>query len=361
MSDLKLYTGPCGGWEPPRPGPDGVIRYVPPPHCSVDMRKLDDLRETIDIRKCACPQDWYDPELHPWIISQYSGAHQPAFDFRTSRDIRTCRDIRHPEYNNIIQLILGFGRRLRPADDLALLYREWLDLDTARGVGLDHNGEIVGIDRKVRVYHDEYTSFGFNGSGRIGFQQGTFSPHPVKGFFTQDLLDYQYRRLIWFKSVANRSNASSADINSLFRIGLGFKVRKRVAVADLNAMHMRIMVMYQASPLDLAILRKMAAIVKPVGVYYDMYVVPEPKETLGFNGSSYQPFGQGTFNRNKLEDLSWKPDIPADDNIFFGMHKSRRNGFNTYWTVGRNESGTFNSEARRGKAQGPYPKGDKPS
>lgn len=352
--NLILHKFPCGDWKPAEPDENGIIHYIPPPHCSVDIRRIDDFRSPIDIRNCKCPEDWYNAELHPWIISQYSGAHEPAFDFHTTANLRLSKDIRHPDYNNIIKLILHFGHRLRPGDDLALLYQKWLDIDTAEGVGLDHNGEILGIDRLIEIPFDETQTFGFYGSGRQGFGQAPFSPHPENGFFIDKLDDPHFRRLIWFISVANRSNDSAADINRLFRIGLGFRVRKRVGVIDLNEMRFRILVQYDASPLDLAIIRKMARIVKPVGVRYDLYKSWRPETTFGFNGSELQPFNQGTFNNNTVENLSWKPEIPPDDEIFFGFHGTGRTGFNTSEELDYNVAGTFNSIQRRGQAHAPY-------
>lgn len=326
--------------------------FKPAPYCSLDFRRIDDLRENFNIRRETCDPDWWNPETQPWILSQYSAAWKPAFDFRSRRNLRERRDIRHPEYNNIVQLLLYMGKEIRPTADLDLLYSKIVDIDTARGKGLDIAGQLLGIDRKIKVRFDDNRAFGFQGSGKQGFRQATFSPHPRRGYFEQELLDYQFRRLLWFKSVANRSNDSSYDINRLLRIGLGFKVRKRVAVTDLNAMHMRCLVLYKASRLDLALIEKMLAIVKPGGVYYDMYVVPQPESTFGFAGTGFQPFGQGTFNPNRVIKLSWEPDIRKDDKIYFGINGTRRTGFNTEKTTGFNIAGTFNSLGRMNQAQG---------
>ena len=330
----------------PGPLPDGSV-YIPPPHCCNDVRHMDDVREVANFRECSCEIDWYDSNLHPWIISQFSTDKEPAFDFRSSKDLRLCKDIRHPYAITIKQLIYSMGRRMRTWDDFRLWYQEVLDMDTAHGVSLDKIGKLLGIDRKVRIRDTGEDQFGFSGQfPRTGFNQQPFTvkPRPRNGFFEQDLPDHLFRRLLWFKSFANRCDDSTATLNWLLRVALGNPVSKPLVVNDLQSMHLRVTYLWPASPLDQAIVEKAFALVKPMGMSYSSYVAARDVETFGFNGQELQNFGHGNFSPHRVINLGGS-NTPTDDGLMFGFRGSNRTGFDTYPSHGF--AGSMNTAGRR--------------
>lgn len=129
------------------------------------------------------------------------------------------------QYGNsltIRKLLSDFYGQIDPAEDIAVFYKNIMNIETASGIGLDIWGRIVGVERNIYVNDSyvEYPLFGFRGGGKNAnpFDQGIFFD-PDQVISGERILialdDDNYRALILYKALANISSADMATLNQL--------------------------------------------------------------------------------------------------------------------------------------------------
>lgn len=232
-----------------------------------------------------------DIEDQPYIISQYGNS--PV----------------------IKQLLYAFSQYINPETDIQTFYDNIINVMTAKGIGLDIWGRIVGVERNI--YIDSTTSddpiFGFK-SGGVPFNQGIFfNPDNVqtgKRILTT-LIDDSYRQLILFKALANISSADLATLNQLavklFNsadiVATNITVPGTLPNGDMyNAAPMAVRFLWRQnslSNLDKQLFTTGLLLSLAAGVEYDVNVISKDP-LFGFAGSGLNPFNQGAFVKISL-------------------------------------------------------------
>ena len=187
----------------------------------------------------------------------------------------------------IMDIVRKFAERIDPNPDIDLFYREIFDLDTAQGIGLDIWGAIVNIPRFLIVEYGDY--FGFQGSLLHPFDQRPFY-NPGGAVYCR-LEDEAYRRLIYYKAMANIGDATIPTLNRLLK----YLYDDRVYVLEIGVMEIRVMFERLMTPYEYAFYRNYALFAKGAGVGWELYQIPSAF-TFGFQESGLQPFNQGAFD-----------------------------------------------------------------
>lgn len=206
-------------------------------------------------------------------------------------------------------------------------YKNYWNVDTAAGLGLDYWGRIVVVDRTVQV---EYlpTTFGFY-EAWSGSSPGYAQPGPViinnmalvlvstitpsdtddrvqpfdqAPFYdghvvtqTVTLADGPYRTLILAKALANISDCTTRSLNKILRLVFSGSDTRRCYVQTDNNMNMRYVFEFPLSPVEKTIAIQSAIMPRPAGVKLSIMQI-DREGTFGFaEGQDYQPFNQGTF------------------------------------------------------------------
>lgn len=227
-----------------------------------------------------------DIEDQPYILSQYGNS--PV----------------------IKRLLYAFSQYINPEADIQTFYDNIINVMTAKGIGLDIWGRIVGVERNI--YIDSTASddpiFGFKGGG-APFNQGIFfDPDNVqtgKRILTT-LIDDSYRQLILFKALANISSADLATLNQLavklFNsadiVATNITVPGTLPNGDMyNAAPMAVRFLWRQnnmSNLDKQLFTTGLLLSLAAGVQYDLNVISKDP-LFGFAGSGLNPFNQGAF------------------------------------------------------------------
>lgn len=229
-------------------------------------------------------------------------------NFRSSSDnLRTCADIRawgnpviQSQYSaspTIKALAQAYWQDVAPYEDLTLFYQSIFDLDTATGVGLDIWGRVVGIGRDLTVDENvEY--FGFYGTGAQPFGQGGTGTFYLTKATTDyySLTDVAYRKMIYWKAMANISDAAAATLNRLMQALLDISLP--VYVLETGVMTIRVVMETSLSAFYTSIIRNYGLMAKGAAVGLEWLVVPTP--VFGFDGTGLQPFGQAPFFHNNI-------------------------------------------------------------
>lgn len=206
-------------------------------------------------------------------------------DFRTETNIRRTRDIRQ-EFLPVIQsqysaspticaLINGFRVNINPYADINMFYQNYVDIDTAAGVGLDVLGNIVDRDRRIM---DRET-----------------------GYY-EKLNDEDYRFLLKYKALAN---ICAADAATLARLNTELWGGLRVWVAEiyyLGPMHIRYIFDFWLTERQLALFKEVGYLCKGAGIGLDYYSI-KTDEVFGFDEQHLQPFNQGVFDPYGVQTL----------------------------------------------------------
>lgn len=187
----------------------------------------------------------------------------------------------------IVALVDGFADKILPGTDIKLFFQEVFDIMSARGVGLDIWGRILGIGRVLQVGDDQV--FGFSGSGLQPFDQGNFYERGVTQAYA--LTDPAYRDLLLIKALANISSADAATVNALLdKLFPG----QKAYVIETGVMSVRFVFEFFLQPYQRTIFSTPGLLTRGAGVGSEWLEV-EPESTFGFAGSNLQPFDQGTF------------------------------------------------------------------
>lgn len=188
----------------------------------------------------------------------------------------------------ILDLIYDFRDNINPAPDMALFYEKLFDLESAEGWGLDNWGRILGIGRHLEIVPDEV--FGYDGSELQPFNQGPFYSPASTDYYA--LGDEAYRRLLWFKAMANISPCDAATVNKHLNWLYGDKA---AYIIDNQDMTIRAVFEFYLSQYEAAIFRNYGFLARSGGVGFEWLQI-EKSSTFGFAGSGLQPFNQGVFH-----------------------------------------------------------------
>lgn len=210
-------------------------------------------------------------------------------DFRGQEDVRECDNIRvelqpyiQSQYGSsttIYQILDDFRSNINPSKDMLVFYDNIFNIATANGVGLDVWGEILVIGRTIT--------------------------DPINGKkFT--LEDDEYRSLLYYKALANITDASLATLNYMLNKlfpelgGVVFNVidekqREDGTFYNNYPMHVRFAFAMYLTDVQLAIFRIGANLIVGAGVGWSLVMI-DTDNTFGFNGSLLQPFNNGVFD-----------------------------------------------------------------
>lgn len=185
-------------------------------------------------------------------------------------------------------ILKSFADKISPNEDIKLFFENIFDPRTARGVGLDIWGRIVGAERNIETYSDEF--WGLRGQNLKNLNEAPFYHEGVTKIY--HLEDEAFRELIFLKAYANISDATMPSIKAIINMlypGGGTAI---------EAGHMKIRVIfldYEMDPYSFALFKQYSLQCLGAGVGWEYYII-DPQETFGFDGSLMETFDQGIFN-----------------------------------------------------------------
>lgn len=207
-------------------------------------------------------------------------------------DIRETILSQYSSSPRLMALIFGLAEVLGTQKDLQTFYKNVFDIDTAKGVGLDIWGRIVGISRSAQMVTSigvPYLGFEAKGVEAVkGFNQAQFYKGKRKTKLA--LSDDAYRLYIKVKAAANITNGSLAELNALLAQLLP---KCKVSLTRIAPMHLKLTCSgplkdYQKNMLLLGDLPPI-----PSGVKLD--IVINGAQYLGFNADNNTGFNDGPF------------------------------------------------------------------
>ena len=208
-------------------------------------------------------------------------------NFHTDTDVRECDDVReelqpylltqYADSVTITQLLADFRDNIDAQNDTDLIEKQFMDIDTAQGIGLDILGRIIGIPRIVQYASQAIT-----------------------------LNDETYRRLLKYKAYANISDASLATLNkmlyTLFDEDLftaeNIVVKEQSGDEYYNSfpMHIRFTAKRELTDEEKILFNVGAILNLSAGVGWSLIVIQD--NIFGFKNSELQPFHCGAFTSN---------------------------------------------------------------
>lgn len=165
----------------------------------------------------------------------------------------------------ILGLIEPLAECIDPTTDIDNFFDVVFNVLTAVGFGLDIWGRIVGVGRVFPV--DAAIYFGFDGSNRVGWNQGIWYSGP--GNSTNFALsDDAYRRLILAKAMSNITDGSIRSLNMIIQTlftgrGNAYVIDDAVTSGDLE---MTYRFQFALTPLDRTIIINSGVLPNPTGV-----------------------------------------------------------------------------------------------
>jgi hypothetical protein len=193
----------------------------------------------------------------------------------------------------LLQLIQNFNTYVDPTANLDAFVDYVWNVETAQGFALDIWGRIVGVTRNIPVGSTgPYLGFEGDTSAQPFGQAPMFAGAFTGGLF--QLSDSAFRTLIYVKALSNISNCTPSSYNQL--LDNLFESRGSCWCADLGNMTMRYVFLFTLEPYEISIIVNSGALPRPAGVLAQIYASSPPATTLGFNGTGFQPFGQGTLS-----------------------------------------------------------------
>lgn len=196
----------------------------------------------------------------------------------------------------IVQLIQNMNEYIDPRANIDAFYELIWNVDTARGVGLNIWGKIVGVSRLLQIPGNDPI---------VGFDNASFPKdwYPMsQGRFAREneittayeLPDDAYKVLVLAKALANIAATTAPALNQLLR-NL-FPGRGRAYVRDLGNMAMQFVFNFNLTTVEYAILTQSGVLPHPAGVFYSVIVIREGLFGFQGQGSSVRPFNHGVFN-----------------------------------------------------------------
>lgn len=171
----------------------------------------------------------------------------------------------------LVQLIESINAWIDPSINIDAFYNLVWDVDTARGVGLDIWGRIVGVGRVLQVPTGKY--FGFDEATTASADPFNQSPFYSGAVLTSNfaLSDDGFRVLILAKAMSNICNGSIGAINQIL-LNL-FPNRGKCYVTDGEDMTFTYTFEFVLSPLEFAIVSQSGALPKPAGVSASVVII----------------------------------------------------------------------------------------
>jgi len=215
-------------------------------------------------------------------------------------------------------LIGSLNVAIDPVADIANIYSNLWNLQTASGQGLNNWGQIVGVQRSLRA-PTAPTYFGFGEAYSLTTSATGVQPFGLATMYagpaatqTYYLDDADYRTLIMVKAAANIGSLTAPTMNTLLTQALGISkspagsilgvgvlpftlasTSSRAYVQDTGAMSQRYVLEFLPTVQQMAILLQSGVIPRSAGVQASVLVYP-PFDTFGFSEMSGTPFGFGT-------------------------------------------------------------------
>lgn len=164
------------------------------------------------------------------------------------------------------------------------------NIHTAKGIGLDIWGRIVGVNRNIKVADNEGEFFGFT----LKFTPFNDAPFSGQGaeFGSFRMKDSDFRELIMIKAFANIVYATAPNINRF--LNYLFKDRGRATFLITGHMQANYYFDFILSPLEKKMIYELNLLPRPCGVFVG-YMEINSQNTFGFDKTGYQPFDIGTF------------------------------------------------------------------
>ena len=187
-------------------------------------------------------------------------------------------------------IIKAFAEQIDPNADIDSFYENIFDPETAKGVGLDIWGRIVGASRYLEVTNDEF--FGFFGQLLKPMDQAPFINDGDTDLYRMS--DEAFRKLIFIKAKANISDATLPSIKEMLTALFDSDEVTAINVVNAGNMKIRVIFTYYTQPFEIALFRKYGLYNVGAGVDVEYYQI-SPSQTFGFDGSGMQPFNQGVF------------------------------------------------------------------
>lgn len=193
---------------------------------------------------------------------------------------------------NIKNVIKAFHNLIKIENDVNLLFKNMIDIDTAKGYGLDVWGRILALPRG---YADVSDTQPF-----LGFKMLNDAPEPRLDTFTNApfynqmatsnvlLSDDVYYTYLMLKALINISNGSLGSLNYMLKFL--FKDRD-ISIIHVDNMILRLVMFDKLSIAEKQALYNMDWL--PVGVELEIYKVDT--DTFGFDGQELQTFDNGNF------------------------------------------------------------------
>lgn len=191
----------------------------------------------------------------------------------------------------MLKILHGINVTVDPYKDIDGIFVNELDLDTCGTHGLDVWGVIVAAPRTIIVRDDDY--FGFWGTELKPFDEGPFW-NGKKGYYAHRLENSAYRKLIYFKGMANIMKTTIPRMNELLRFYFeGREGAWDAYVQNTGVMTMRVVLRMTLTPVERAIFATYGHWIRPAGV--GMSIREIPYETWGFNEGKLRPWNDGTY------------------------------------------------------------------
>lgn len=192
----------------------------------------------------------------------------------------------------IVALLVGKAALLDPGRDLMYWHDGVFNPRTARGVGLDIWGRIVGIGRMLWMRNTDF--FGFAFQNMENFDRAPFWIDSLaQGQFP--LSDEAYRFLIFYKAASNIGRGDMASINAL--LNSLFEQERgsgSCCVLEVAPMEIRAVFRFYLTAYEQALLEQYGLLDRPAGVGFSWYQ-HDPDEMFGFSGQKLQNFDHGVF------------------------------------------------------------------
>ncbi|OBX10422.1 hypothetical protein QV09_05605 [Gallibacterium salpingitidis] len=183
----------------------------------------------------------------------------------------------------ICNFIESLNTCIDPSKNIDDFYNLIWNLNTAKGIGLDIWGNIVGINRYILI--NEKNQF-------LGSSLSDKDLEDFKLNTNYRMNDEMFRSMIFMKAYSNIIYCTAHHINQL--LSNLFKKRGRAYFVKNGTMKARYVFEFNLLPVEKAVLISTDLLPRPTGVLIDYYE-PDITKTFGFIEAGLAPFGEGAF------------------------------------------------------------------
>lgn len=184
-------------------------------------------------------------------------------------------------------IIESFAKSIDPNSDIQEFYEKFFDPRTARGIGLDIWGDIVGVLRTIKTNANDGW-LGMFGQGAQNFDNAPFYNELATPTYV--LSDNAFRELIFLKAYANISTATMPDVKYVLNALIG-----KATAYKAGEMKLRILLFsYEIPASTFGLIRTHGFMNLGAGVGFEYYII-DPSLTFGFDGGGWANFDNGIF------------------------------------------------------------------